>query len=178
MIISISVLLFIVFILITGFERIFELVVSKRHATKAFAAGGIEYGRKHFPFMALLHTGLLLGSIAEVVLLQRGFIPQLGWLMLAIAIACQAARYWIIWALGEQWNTRVIVIPGAKRVRRGPYAFAWLKHPNYIVVVIEGIALPLIHSAYITAIVFTVLNAVLLLGFRLPVEKKALEALR
>jgi methyltransferase len=79
--------------------------------------------------------------------------------------------------LGWQWNTRVIVVPGAPRVTRGPYRFAWLTHPNYWIVAIEGIALPLVHSAWITAVVFSVLNAILLLGFRIPTENKALEQL-
>jgi methyltransferase len=68
----------------------------------------------------------------------------------------------------------VIVVPGANRVRRGPYRFTWLSHPNYWIVAIEGIALPMIHSAWVTAIAFTILNAILLLGFRIPTENKAL----
>lgn len=175
---TLSVWLFIVLILVTGGERIYELVLSRRNAAKSVALGGIEYGQGHFPFMALLHTGLLLGAIVEVVILERPFIAEFGWALLVIAIACQFARYWIISSLGSQWNTRVIVIPGATRVKRGPYAISWLRHPNYVVVVIEGLALSLVHSAWITAITFTVLNAILLLGFRLPTEKRALESLR
>ena len=176
--IPLSIWLFIALILFTGGERIYELILSRRNAAKSIALGGVEYGKSHFPFMALLHTSLLLGAIFEVVVLDRPFVPAFGWLMLGIALACQLARYWIIHSLGSQWNTRVIVIPGAKKVTRGPYAIPWLRHPNYVVVVIEGIALPLVHSAWITAIVFTVLNAILLLGFRLPTEKRALESLR
>jgi len=169
---------FVALVLATGAERIYELVVSKRNAAAAFARGGIEYGREHFPWMVALHTGFLLACIAEVVLLDRPFIPWLGWPMLAIALLSQVGRYWVIWALGEQWNTRVIVVPGAGRVeRRGPYRFTWLPHPNYLIVAIEGVALPLVHSAWITALAFTVLNAVLLLGFRIPVEDKALKEL-
>lgn len=171
-----SVVLYIALILATGGERIWELIVSKRNAAAAFARGGREYGQRHFPFMVVLHTGLLLACIAEVVLLQRPFLPWLGWPMLVIALACQAARYWIIATLGAQWNTRVIVVPGAGRVaNRGLYR--WFTHPNYVVVAIEGIALPLVHTAWITAIAFTVLNAVLLLGFRIPTENRALKEL-
>ena len=173
-----SVALYIALVLVTGGERVVELVVSRRNAALAFAKGGREYGQAHFPWMVALHTGLLLACVAEVLLANRPFIPLLGWPMLAIALACQAARYWIISSLGSQWNTRVIVVPGAKRViDRGPYRLRWLRHPNYIVVVVEGIALPLVHTAWITAIAFTVLNAVLLLGFRLPVENRALKEL-
>ena len=110
---TLSVTLYVVFVLLTGGERIFELIVSKRNAAAAFAKGGVEYGQRHFPFMVALHTGLLLACIGEVVLLDRPFIPWLGWPMLVIAVLCQVGRYWIIHSLGAQWNTRVIVVPGA-----------------------------------------------------------------
>ncbi|GAB3403484.1 hypothetical protein GCM10027515_14600 [Schumannella luteola] len=172
-----SLILFTVFVVATGVERLNELRVSTRNAAAALARGGVEHGRRHFPWMVALHTALLVGAVVEVWALGRPFIPALGWPMLVIAVACQAARLWIIASLGPQWNTRVIVVPGAGRVTRGPYRWAWLPHPNYLVVVIEGIALPLVHTAWITAIAFTVLNAVLLLGFRIPVEDRALRAL-
>jgi methyltransferase len=169
---------YLVLVLLTGAERIVELVVSKRNAAAAFARGGIEYGQRHFPWMVALHTGLLLACIAEVFLLDRPFIPLLGWPMLVIALLCQAGRYWCITALGQQWNTRVIVVPGAGAVRaKGPYRWSWLRHPNYVIVAIEGIALPLVYSAWITALVFTVLNAILLLRFRIPTENEALRKL-
>lgn len=171
-----SVVLYIVFILLTGGERIVELVVSKRNAALALSRGGREYGQRHFPWMVALHTGLLLACIAEVVLAGRPFIPALGWPMLAIALLCQVGRYSVIHSLGAQWNTRVIVIPGAARVRaRGLYRL--MPHPNYVIVAVEGVALPLVHTAWVTAIAFTVLNAVLLLGFRIPTEDRALKEL-
>jgi methyltransferase len=169
---------FTVLILATGAERLWEMVVSTKNAKKAFAEGGVEYGKKHFPWMVALHTGLLLGALAEVWLLGREFPGTLGWVMLAIALSCQVMRYVIINTLGEQWNTRVIVVPGRTRVTKGIYSLPWLRHPNYWVVAIEGIALPLVFDAWITAIAFTVLNAVLLLGFRIPTENKALESLK
>ena len=170
----VSVWLYVAFILATGGERIGELVTSRRHAAIAFSRGGVEYGKGHFPWMVALHTGLLLACIVEVVAFQRPFIPALGWPMLVIAVLCQVGRVWIIRSLGEQWNTRVIVVPGAARViGRGPYQWTWFPHPNYVLVAVEGIALPLIHTAWVTAIAFTVLNAVLLVGFRIPVEDKA-----
>jgi methyltransferase len=171
------VIAYLVFILLTGGERVAEVIVSTRNARWAFARGGVEYGRRHFPWMVGLHFGLLLGSLAEVYLLHRAFIPWLGWPMLVIALLCQAGRWWIISTLGHQWNTRVIVVPGLGRVRRGPYRFARLPHPNYLIVAVEGIALPLIYTAWITAIAFTVLNAVLLLAFRIPTENRALRSL-
>ena len=164
------------FILATGAERIVELFTSKRHAAWAFARGGVESGREHFPAMVILHTGLLVGSLAEVWLLDRPFIPWLGWPMFVIALACQAGRIWIIRSLGNQWNTRIIVVPGMPLQHRGPYRWTWLRHPNYVLVAVEGIAIPLIYTAWITALVFTVLNAILLLGFRIPAEERALQA--
>lgn len=173
----ISVWLFTALVLATGVERLNELRVSRRNAAWAFARGGVESGLGHFPVMVALHTALLVGALAEVWLLDRPFLPWLGWPMLAIALLCQVGRLWVISSLGRQWNTRVIVVPGLPRVRRGPYRYDWLPHPNYLVVVIEGVALPLVHSAWITALVFTVLNAVLLARFRIPAEDRALREL-
>jgi len=168
---------YLLLLLATGIERLAELVISGRNAKWAFSRGGLEYGRRHFPWMVALHTGLLFGCAAEVVLLDRSFLPVLGWPMLVVALCCQAGRYWVIWALGHQWNTRVIVVPGLGRVTRGPYRFSWMRHPNYVIVAVEGIALPLVHTAWITAVVFTVLNAILLLAVRIPTEDRALAVL-
>lgn len=173
-----SLVLFTVFILLTGGERIHELFVSKRNAAWAFARGGVETGRGHYPAMVALHTGLLVGSLAEAWLLGRPFIALLGFPALAIALLCQVGRIWIIRSLGPQWNTRVIVVPGMPLSRKGPYRWARLPHPNYLLVAIEGLAIPLIHSAWITAAAFAVLNAILLIGFRIPAEDRALAASR
>ena len=171
-----SATLFTALILLVGVKRIAELVVSRRNAAWALAHGGVETARRQLPWMIALHVGLLLGALAEVWLLGRPFIPGLGWPMLAIAIGCQAARYTLVQTLGRRWNTRVIVVPGMPPVASGPYRR--LRHPNYLVVAIEGIALPLVHTAWITAVAFTVLNAVLLLGFRIPAEERALDGAR
>jgi len=171
-----SVVLFTVLVLVTGLERIVELVISTRNARWAFERGGIESNRRQMPWMIGLHVGMLLGALAEVWLLGRPFLPWLGWPMLAVTLASQAARYWIIGSLGRRWNTRIVVVPGLPLVTRGPYRWSRLRHPNYVVVAIEGIALPLVHTAWITALVFTALNAILLLGFRIPAEERALAA--
>ena len=121
--------------------------------------------------MKVLHTGFLLACAAEVVLLQRPFVPALGWPMLGLALAAQALRYWAIATLGPRWNMRVIVVPGAPPVDRGPYR--WLRHPNYVAVAIEGLALPLVHGAWLTALVFSVANA-WLLAVRIRCEERAL----
>jgi methyltransferase len=165
--------LFLVVVGATAVERLIELVVSARHARWAFARGGVESGRGHFPAMVALHTGLLVASVAEVWFADRPFVPVLGWTALAAVLASQALRWWCIATLGNRWNTRVIVVPGLPLVDRGPYRR--LRHPNYVAVVVEGLALPLIHGAWVTAMAFTVLNAVLLLRFRIPAEERALE---
>ncbi|WP_265522842.1 isoprenylcysteine carboxyl methyltransferase family protein [Oerskovia flava] len=158
----------------TALERLLELVVSARNARWAFARGGIESGRGHFPAMVALHTGLLVACLVEVQVADRPFLPWLGWPAIALVVASQALRWWCIGTLGHRWNTRVIVVPGMPLVARGPYR--WLRHPNYVAVVVEGIALPLVHSCWVTALVFTVLNAVLLARFRIPAEERALAA--
>ena len=156
----------------TAAERVAELVVSVRNARWAFARGGVEHGRRHFPPMVALHTTLLVGCAVEVLVADRPFLPWLGWPALAVALGAQALRWWCIATLGPRWNTRVIVVPGLPLVSRGPYRR--LRHPNYLAVVAEGIALPLVHSAWVTAAVFTALNAWLLLGARIPAEERAL----
>ena len=155
-------------------ERLVELVVARRNLIWSRAQGGVEVGFGHYPFMVALHTALLVGCVAEVWLLDRPFLPWLGWTMLAVLVAAQALRWWCIASLGPRWNTRVIVIPGAPRIKDGPYRL--FSHPNYVAVVAEGIALPLVHSAWITACVFTVLNAALLTA-RIRTENAALERL-
>lgn len=153
-------------------ERVAELVVSQRNLAWSRARGGVEYGAGHYPVMVVLHTALLVGCLVEAA--HREFLPALGWPMLALVVAAQALRWWCITTLGRQWNTRVVVVPDAARVTGGPYRF--FSHPNYVAVVVEGIALPLVHTAWITAVVFTVLNAALL-WVRISVENSALESL-
>ncbi len=152
-------------------ERIAELVVSARHATGLLRRGGVEYGRSHFPIMIALHVGLIAGCVLEPALGDRAFIPALGWPMLAVTVAANALRWWCITTLGERWTTRVIVLPGEPLVRTGPYR--WFAHPNYVAVIVEGFALPLTGSAWITAAAFTVLNAALLTT-RIRCEVRAL----
>jgi len=161
-------------IVAVGLERLAELVVSKRNARWSIEHGGVETGQGHYPVMVVLHTGLLLGCLAEVWLLRPPFVPVLGFTMLALALASQALRWWCIATLGRQWNTRVIVVPGLPRVTGGPYRF--FSHPNYVAVVVEGFALPLVHTAWITALVFSACNAVLL-TVRIRTENRALAAL-
>jgi len=159
------------FVLAVGVERLVEMAVSQRNLAWAYARGGREHGRGHYPAMVLLHVALLVGCVAEVWVFDRPFLPVLGWTMVVVVLGTQALRWWCISSLGRRWNTRIVVIPGLPLVDHGPYR--WLRHPNYVAVVVEGIALPMVHTAWITAVTFTVLNA-LLLRVRIRAEEDAL----
>ncbi|MGN6250296.1 MAG: isoprenylcysteine carboxyl methyltransferase family protein [Marmoricola sp.] len=165
---------FTLLVLAVACERLAELVVSKRNARWSRERGGVETGQGHYPVMVVLHTGLLAGALAEVWLRKPAFVPALGWVMLALVVASQALRWWCIATLGPRWNTRVIVVRGLAPVTAGPYRF--LPHPNYVAVVVEGFALPLVHTAWITALVFSACNA-MLLWWRIRVEDAALATL-
>jgi methyltransferase len=152
-------------------ERVAELVVSARHANGLLRRGGTEYGVGHFPVMIVLHVGLIAGCVLEPLLGHRSFIPALGWPMLAVTLAANGLRWWCIATLGDRWTARVIVLPGEPLVRSGPYR--WFAHPNYVAVIVEGAALPLTGSAWITACAFTAANAALL-TVRIRCEVRAL----
>ena len=154
-----------------GIERLAELVVSTRNARWALARGGVEYGRGHYPVMSAMHAALLVACVVEVAVADRPFLPWLGWPMLSLVVAAQALRWWCVATLGHQWNTRVIVVPDLPLVTSGPYR--WLRHPNYVAVVVEVAALPLVHTAWVTALAFTLANAAVL-SVRIPVEERAL----
>jgi methyltransferase len=159
---------------LTAGERLVELVLSRLNAAWSLRRGGVEYGRGHYPLMVALHAGFLVAVLAEAWLRRPDVSPTLAWSMLVLVLAAQALRWWCIATLGPRWNTRVIVIPGMAPVTNGPYR--WLRHPNYVAVVVEGVALPLFHACWVTALAFTVANAVLL-ATRIRVEDAALASL-
>ncbi len=152
-------------------ERLFELRLSNRNAAWAFARGATETGQRHYRVMTALHTSFLLCCALEPLVFHRLFQRPWGWVFLALSMSTQALRYWAISTLGPRWNTRIITIPNAAPVTTGPYRF--LRHPNYVAVVLELFALPMIHHAFATAIVFSALNA-LLLAVRIRTEEQAL----
>lgn len=165
---------FVVVVALVALERLAELVVSQRNAAWSFARGGVETGRGHYRVMVALHSGFLVAMLVEAFVRRPEVPPALAWSMLGLVLASQALRWWCIVTLGSRWNTRVIIVPGLPPVRSGPYR--WLAHPNYLAVVVEGLALPLVHGCWITAAAFTVLNAALL-NVRLRVENAALASL-
>ena len=168
-----SVVWYTVLVGLVALERLVELVVAKRNLAWSLARGGRETGFGHYPFMVVLHTGLLAGCLLEVWLADRPFTSALGWPMLVLVVAAQGLRWWCIRVLGRQWNTRIVVVPGLPLVTGGPYRL--FPHPNYVAVVVEGIALPLVHGAWLTAAVFTAVNAGLL-TVRIRVENDALRS--
>ncbi|MGG5258623.1 isoprenylcysteine carboxyl methyltransferase family protein [Phycicoccus avicenniae] len=159
-------------VLLVVVARLVELRVAARHLAWSRERGGVEHGAGHYPVMVALHTLLLVGCVVEVLVADRPFLGWLGWPALAVLLAAHVLRWWCIRSLGTAWTTRVVVVPGMEVVTRGPYR--WLRHPNYVAVVAEGVALPLVHTAWVTALLFTLANAWLLLRVRIPVEERAL----
>jgi len=153
--------------------RLIELRIAERHRRSLLARGGFEAGAGHYPWMVALHTAFLIACPLEVWLLDRPFVPALAAGMLVLLILAVALRWWVIATLGERWTTRILFLPGSSPVTRGPYRF--LRHPNYLAVVAEIAALPLVHTAWITALAFSMLNA-WLLRVRIRAEEAALGA--
>lgn len=151
-------------------QRLFELVLARWNERRARARSAVERGRGHYPFIVVLHALWLVFTLVEGLLRGPDF-PILWPVPLALFLLVQPLRYWAIFSLGESWNTKILVVPGAKPVSCGPYRY--LNHPNYVVVVVEILTFPLIFGAWITALVFTVLNAALL-SVRIREENRAL----
>jgi methyltransferase len=151
-------------------QRLLELVLARHNERLARAKGAVEGGRAHYPFVVALHSLWLVSTLVEGIL--RGpELPVLWPVPLALFLLVQPLRYWAIFSLGESWNTKILVVPGTKPIRRGPYRY--LNHPNYVVVVVEILAFPLVFGAWISALVFTALNAALLY-VRIREENRAL----
>ena len=158
-------------VVLVGLERVAELVVARSNAAWSFARGGVELGRAHYRVMVVAHAAFLVSCALEPWLLEREIVWWVAAPAVLAVIAAQALRWWAIVSLGRRWNTRVIVIPGASRVERGPYRF--LRHPNYVAVVVEGLALPMVHGAWFSAAWFLGVNG-LLLATRIRCEEQAL----
>lgn len=158
-------------VLIMAAGRLVELRIAKRNYDSLLARGGVEAAPEHYRWMVLLHTGFLISCVLEVWVLDRPFIPALGFPMLVLVVLATGLRYWVIRTLDGRWTTRIVVLPGAPPVTGGPYRV--LRHPNYLAVITEIFALPLVHTAWITAAVFSLLNG-LLLRVRIRAEEAAL----
>jgi len=159
-----------VLLLLVVVARLAELVLAWRNTQRLLAAGAVETGRGHYPLMIALHAAWL---VILFVAVPADAAPRWGWL--AFFLFLQLARVWVMASLGRFWTTRVISLPGAPLVRRGPYRF--LRHPNYLVVELEIVTLPLAFGADWIALVFGLANAALLL-WRMRVEETALATRR
>jgi methyltransferase len=158
---------------LVALQRLLELWLSRRNERILRARGAVERGQGHYPLIVAMHALWLLSTLVEGTV--RGpDLPALWPVPLALFLLVQPLRYWAILSLGQCWNTRILVVPGAKPVRRGPYRY--FRHPNYVVVVVEILSFPLIFGAWITALVFSVLNAILL-SVRIREENRALAEL-
>lgn len=154
--------------------RLVELRIAGRNLRRLTAQGGIEVAPEHYPWMVLLHASFLAACPLEVWGLDRPFVPALGIPMLVLVVLAAALRWWVIRALHGRWTTRIVCLPGAAPVTAGPYRF--LRHPNYLAVIVEMFALPLVHTAWLTAVVFSALNAGML-RVRIRAEEEALSRL-
>ncbi len=164
------------FYVIIGFvilQRLVELVIAKRNEKKSLAAGGTEYDKRGYSVIVIMHTMFFISLIAEYFYFKHT-LNEFWVVLLVLFVLAQCLRYWAITSLGSLWNTRIIIVPGSKLVQYGPYKF--FKHPNYISVITELAVIPLMFSCFYTAVIFSVVN-LLLLKRRIAIEENALQAL-
>ena len=168
---ELSVLAYLILLAIVALLRLYELRISRRHQQDMIARGASKVDEPHFRWMVVLHTGVLIGAAAEVVLLKRPFIPLLAAVCFPLFLAANAVRWWVIRTLGEHWNVQVMNSTGLGVITSGP--FRYVRHPNYAAVFTEMLVLPLIHTAWITAILGSAAH-ILVLSQRLSTEEKVL----
>ncbi|AMX83748.1 hypothetical protein GS3922_08790 [Geobacillus subterraneus] len=160
-----------VFFAVVGM-RLFELWLAKRNERYVKALGAKEVGARHYPWIVLMHVLFLLSLAVEA--LRKGARPSRRWpLLFPLFLAVEGLRAWTILSLGRFWNTKILIVPNRPVVKKGPYR--WIRHPNYAVVVLEIALLPLLFQAPMTALVFSLLNA-LMLSVRITAEEQALSA--
>ncbi len=161
---------FIIFLSIIIIQRISELILSKRNENYLISKGAIEYDKEGYKYIVLMHNLFFISVITEYVFLERQ-INEYWKILLIIFICTQLLRYWAIFTLGKRWNTKILVLPNTEPIRSGVYKY--LKHPNYIAVIIEIAIIPLLFSCYYTAIVFSIINLIVLQR-RIRIEEEAL----
>ncbi len=170
---GLSVIAFLGLLLAVAALRLVELRISKQHQKEMLARGAAKIDEPKFRWMVLLHAAVLIGAALEVVLLRRPFIPWLAAPVLVIFLAANAVRWWVIRTLGEHWNVQVMDSTRLGVVTSGP--FRYVRHPNYAAVFAEMLALPLIHTAWITAAAGTIAHLGVL-AQRLSTEERVLLA--
>ncbi len=170
---GLSVYLYLALLAAVGLLRLVELRISRRHQECMLASGAVRVPEPHFKWMVAVHTGVLVGAAAEVVLLKRPFLPLLGGLMLALFVASNLVRLWVVRTLGDLWNVQVMDSTQLGVVTTGPFRF--VRHPNYTGVILEMISLPLIHTAWVTAVVTSLAHS-FALSMRVRAEESVLMA--
>jgi methyltransferase len=170
---DLSVILFLALLAGVGLTRLVELRISRRHQQELSRRGIPKQIDPQFRWMVLLHAAVLIGAGLEVVLLRRPFLPALAAAMTLLLAAAMALRWWVIRTLGAHWNVEVMASAPLGIVTKGP--FRWVRHPNYAAVFVELVALPLIHTAWLTAILAAAGNA-WVLRHRLRIEERVLHA--
>jgi methyltransferase len=168
---ELSVIAYLGLLLLVGLLRIVELQISRRHQREMVARGATKVNDPRFLWMVLLHTGVLVGAAVEVVFLHRPFIPLLAAICFVVFLAANGVRWWVIQTLGEHWNAQVVDSTGLGVVTTGP--FRYVRHPNYAAVFVEMLTLPLIHTAWITALAGSLAHIVVL-SQRLSTEERIL----
>lgn len=164
-----SLFLWLLFIFIIV-QRLVELVIAKRNEQWMKANGGIEKGKEHYKWFIVIHSLFFISILAEVAIRGTdGYV--LNNFLFALFLLIQLARVWCIQSLGKFWNTKIIVLPNVALVKRGPYKY--IKHPNYVIVGLELIVIPLLFGAYYTALMFPLFH-LMLMKVRIPLEEKAL----
>lgn len=154
-------------------QRLIELAVAKQNEKWMREHGAVEIGQSHYKWIVLVHFLFFISLISEVLWMEKRL--SSFWGLLAVIFVCtQLGRLWVIASLGKFWNTKILVLPKADVVLRGPYKF--LKHPNYVIVALEFLIIPLLFEAYATMVLFSLLN-ILVLSVRIPAEEKALSSL-
>ncbi len=152
-------------------QRLVELRISNRNTKALLSKGAIEHGRSHYPLIVAMHILFFVSLLLEAI--SRGLhMSNFSFFWFSLFAFAQAGRVWVFKTLKSRWTTRVISMPGETLIRTGPYQY--LSHPNYVVVAVELLSFPLIFGLKYTALLFTLLNAFLLLGIRIPIESKAL----
>ena len=152
-------------------ERGLEVLLARRNLRRVIACGGLIADRHSFWDMVAFQVAFLAACVLEIFVLGRPFLPVLGLPMLVLVAVAMTLRYWAVATLGDRWNLRVVVLPGEPVATGGPYR--WVRHPNYLAVVVETVALPLVHTAWLTAAVSAVVLAPLLTR-RIRLEEAAL----
>jgi methyltransferase len=170
---DITVIAFLALLLAVGLLRIFELGVSSRHQQQMIAGGATKVKEPQFRWIVFVHTAVLIGAALEVILLRRPFIPILGAVMLTLFLTANGVRLWVVRTMGKHWNVQVMNSMDLGVVTGGPFRF--VRHPNYAAVFVEMFSLPLIHTAWITALVGCIGYA-LAISQRLVLEESVLFA--